>query len=475
MDCDRRQRARAQVFGVDRLEERRMLVRSLGIDVSSYQTSINWTSVKSAGIDFAYVKATEGATYDSPTFTTQMNGATAAGVLAGAYHFARYDNNSASTEASHFLSVAGSYMANGYLRPVVDVEVSTTLTKAQVSAWVNTFSNAILAAKGVRPLVYTGVSYASTKLDSTVTQWDNWMANYPASPNPQTGAPSGTTPWSGWKIWQYTQTGTVSGISGNVDRDVFNGDLAAMQSSLKINLNPTFTPGQTIQVSGTSSGLKAWDTSASNGTYVVEPEGAIGTIVSGPVNAAGYDRWEIRWQGESVTRWSAAPWLAPVTTAPSAVSATSPTNGQSFYNTALPTTLDWSDSTVATSYDVYLDNVLQANTYTSTWTTGTAFTYGPHTWKVVAKNSVGTATSSTFNFYIGKFVPGDSVKVVNAPSGLKAWDTAASNGTYVLKANGTTATVMSGPVFANGYWRWELRYAGDTVNRWSAEDYLAFV
>ena len=62
--------------------------------------------------------------------------------------------------------------------------------------------------------------------------------------------------------------------------------------------------------------------------------------------------------------------------------------------------------------------------------------------------------------------------MINAPSGLKAWDTSASNGTYVLKANGTTATVISGLVFANGYWRWELRYSGDSVNRWSAEDYL---
>jgi hypothetical protein len=57
--------------------------------------------------------------------------------------------------------------------------------------------------------------------------------------------------------------------------------------------------------------------------------------------------------------------------------------------------------------------------------------------------------------------------VINAPSGLKAWDTSASNG--------TTATVISGPVFAAGYWRWELRYSGDSVNRWSAEDYLGLV
>lgn len=464
-------------FRVEDLEQRTLLARSYGIDVSTYQPTINWTSVKNAGIDFAYVKSTEGATWTASTFVNQITGATAAGVLAGAYHYARYDNNSAATEAAHFLDVAGDYMTDGYARPVVDIEHPTSLTKAQVSAWTNTFCNAILDATGVEPLIYTFVSYASTKLDSTVTQWDLWMAQYPSSPAPQTGNPSGTAPWAtgAWDIWQYTDSGTVSGISGAVDRNVFNGDTAAMNASLRIDNTPAFAVGQTVKVSGTTSGLKAWNTSASNGTYVTMPEGAIGTIVSGPVAAGGYDRWEIRWAGESITRWSAAPWLAPVTVAPTAPTATSPTNGQSFLNTSPPTTLDWSDAANATSYDVYVDGVFKANVNTSSWTTPTAFAYGPHTWSVVAKNSVGTASSATNNFYIGKFLPGSTVQVVNAPSGLKAWNTSASNGTYVNKANGTTATVISGPVFAAGYWRWELRYAGDTVNRWSAEDYLALV
>jgi hypothetical protein len=272
-------------------------------------------------------------------------------------------------------------------------------------------------------------------------------------------------------MWQYTDAGTVSGISGNVDRNVFNGDLTTLNATLKIA--PALTAGQTVKVTGTTSGLKAWDTSASNGTYVTMPEGSVGTIISGPVLAGGYNRYEVRWAGETVTRWSAQDWLAKVTTAPTASAAVSPTNGQSFYSTSPPISLDWADATNATSYDVYLDGSLQGNVNVSQWTPTAAFSYGPHTWSVTAKNSAGNTSSGTFNFYIGKFVPGNVVKVVNAPSGLKAWDTAASNGTYVNKANGTTATVLGGPVFANGYWRWQLMYSGDTVARWSAEDYLA--
>ena len=98
--------------------------------------------------------------------------------------------------------------------PVSAGDLNTT--KAQISQWVNDWCNGVYSATGVKPIVYTYVSYASTYLDSTVTQWPLWMAQYPGSPNPQTGAPSGTSPWasSAWQIWQYSSTTPVLGIGG---------------------------------------------------------------------------------------------------------------------------------------------------------------------------------------------------------------------------------------------------------------------
>lgn len=463
---------------VEPLEERALFARSLGIDVSAYQPTINWASVKAGGRDFAFIKATEGATFTSSTFANQMTGAKNAGVLAGAYHFARYDNNSAAAEAQHFLNVAGPYVTAGYLRPVLDVETSTTQTKTAVSNWVNAWCTAVQNATGVAPIVYTFVSYASTYLNSSVTQWPLWMAQYPSSPNPQTGNPSGTAPWAtgAWSFWQYTDNATVSGISDGVDGNAYNGDLTSLKANFQIGASttPKFTAGQTVKVTGTTSGLRAWDSAASNGTYVTKPEGAIGTVVSGPVFAAGYNRYEVRWQGETVTRWSAEDFLA-IAPAPAAATSPTPANGASFKPATAPTTLDWADAANALSYDVYLDGALQATVSTSAYTLTAAPGYGPHTWSVTARNGTGSTAGATWNFYVGKFLPGERVTVTNAPSGLRAWDTAASNGTYVLKANNSLATVVSGPVFAAGYWRWELRYDGDTVNRWSSEDYLTGV
>jgi GH25 family lysozyme M1 (1,4-beta-N-acetylmuramidase) len=209
------------------------MARPLGIDVSNYQPSVNWSAVKSNGYDFAWTKSTEGVTYEDPSFTSaRMTAAKNAGVLIGAYHYARYDNNTAAAEVSHYLSIAGNYIKPGWLPPMLDVEApigagALNSTKAQISAWVNAWCNGILSATGVRPIVYTYISYASTYLDSTVTQWPLWMANYNGQ-STQTGGPNATSPWSTWTFWQNNDTTGNASVPG--DADVFNGTSTTLQT-----------------------------------------------------------------------------------------------------------------------------------------------------------------------------------------------------------------------------------------------------
>ena len=100
-----------------------------GIDVSHFQGNIDWTSVKNAGITFAFTKATEGVSFTDNMFTTNMSGATAAGVVIGPYHFARPDSsntnpNDAANEANYFVDTIQSYYQGPHttLRPVLDME-----------------------------------------------------------------------------------------------------------------------------------------------------------------------------------------------------------------------------------------------------------------------------------------------------------------------------------------------------------------
>src|SRR6267142_5026259 len=83
--------------------------KPLGIDVSHYQGTINWSSVAGAGITFAWAKATEGAASggDDAYFSGNAANAKTAGVPIGAYHFAHSELNTPAAEAAHFWSVAG--------------------------------------------------------------------------------------------------------------------------------------------------------------------------------------------------------------------------------------------------------------------------------------------------------------------------------------------------------------------------------
>ena len=203
--------------------------KDFGIDVSHWQGDIDWNAVRNDGYVFAFVKATEGTSYVDSKFSQNVNNGNSAGLYIGAYHFAHPDSNNATAEADHFVDTILPYLQNGKLKlkPALDLETGSSLGKDKLSKWVNEFMNRVKARTGISPIIYTNSNYANHYLDSSVTQWDLWIAHWTYDPNgtPDTGI------WSTWKFWQYSDKGTVSGISGYVDLDVYNGNLKAMMIS----------------------------------------------------------------------------------------------------------------------------------------------------------------------------------------------------------------------------------------------------
>lgn len=256
--------------------------RPLGVDVSSYELStINWNSVKSSGVVFGWTKATEGVGYTDADFATNEFKAKAAGVLLGGYHFARYDLNPGTTgatnEAQWYWSVAKNYITNGgyYLMPMLDAEYVTTngydpghfgYTKTTFSQWLDAWAAVIVsnaAAKGVivKPVLYCGVSFSATWMDSSVaTNFTPWIANWNGK-DPQEGAPSGTGPFATWTFWQYSATNTVPGISGQCDVDVFNGDATGLTNYIIGGVGPPLLvnqPSSRFSDRGGSLGMRIW-------------------------------------------------------------------------------------------------------------------------------------------------------------------------------------------------------------------------
>lgn len=197
-----------------------------GIDVSHWQGTITWTQVRGAGKKFAYIKASEDADFVDPFYATNRAQAKAAGLVVGAYHFARPATTAgdATAEADHFISTAG--FTTGELLPVLDLEVTGGLTSTQLQAWVKGFLTELYTKTGVRGVIYVSPSFWKTNMGDTTWFAQNgygilWIAHWTTASAPT--VPGSNWGGYGWTFWQYTSNGTVSGISVRVDLDRYKG------------------------------------------------------------------------------------------------------------------------------------------------------------------------------------------------------------------------------------------------------------
>jgi GH25 family lysozyme M1 (1,4-beta-N-acetylmuramidase) len=211
--------------------------RAKGLDVSNYQGTINWAKVAKAGYRFAFGKATEGTSYNDKTYTKDRNGSEAAGLVFGAYHFARPAGKSfaaatasAITQANHFLAIA--QPQPGELPPVLDLEKTGSLSKPGLLGWTLAWLGQIYARTGVEPFVYTSPLFWKGSLgDSTAAAAAGtplWIANWTSKSKPT--VPAQNWDGNGWKFWQWTNCVSVPGIKHCSDGDRMNGaKLAAVE------------------------------------------------------------------------------------------------------------------------------------------------------------------------------------------------------------------------------------------------------
>jgi len=207
-----------------------------GIDVSRWQhpydAPIDWNAVAASGVDFVIAKATESQTYVDPWFTSNATGAAAAGIAVSMYHVASpsASMNDARAEANHFIAVAKPKAGN--VIPALDIEINRVpdwMTSAQLQAWSRAWLNRVTNKLGVRPMVYGSIYMFETLLSNTTWFADHghplWLARWGALP---ATLPANDWQGQGWTFWQWTSTGAIPGITGDVDRDRFVGiDLAA--------------------------------------------------------------------------------------------------------------------------------------------------------------------------------------------------------------------------------------------------------
>ncbi|MFC7404737.1 GH25 family lysozyme [Georgenia alba] len=201
-----------------------------GIDVSHWQGTINWASVRNAGIQFAWIKATEAHSWRDPQFDRNYTRAYQRGVIRGAYHFARPDVSGGRVQANFFVNNGGAWSRDNRTLPgVLDIEANPSnpdrpcyrMSPSQLRSWILGFYNRYKERTGRDVVIYTSRSFWNRCTDNwggMANRSPLWVAHWTSASRPT--LPSGFTVWT---TWQYTSTGSVAGISGNVDRNVFNG------------------------------------------------------------------------------------------------------------------------------------------------------------------------------------------------------------------------------------------------------------
>lgn len=213
-----------------------------GMDISHNNGNINWGEL-SSHIQFVYCKSSQGAYFKDPMLQTNMTAVREKGLIFGAYHFLTFQD-SADAQMANFESCGIDFSAPGTLPPVLDIEWQVGSNEGQTQtlnqyildnqpACVQLISGCLsqLAEKtGRKPVIYTDKAFWAEYFNG-VTEFSDyllWVPSYQSAP------PGLFANWSNFSIWQYSGAGAVTGVGGQVDQDLFNGNSAALKTLAQV-------------------------------------------------------------------------------------------------------------------------------------------------------------------------------------------------------------------------------------------------
>ncbi|MCY4779119.1 GH25 family lysozyme [Sphingobacterium sp. UT-1RO-CII-1] len=193
-----------------------------GIDVSQYQGPIKWNELHNihgiVPVDFVFIRATMGEEALDKRFIENWKGAHKRTKLRGAYHYFRPNENSLK-QARNFINNVK--LSGGDLPPVLDIEErpkrqSMDSLKIGLKRWLFEVEKHY----GIQPILYSGDSYFTDFLQKEFSNYVLWIANYNFWVD---------EPKKHWNFWQFSERGAVSGIEGNVDLNMFKGNIEKLE------------------------------------------------------------------------------------------------------------------------------------------------------------------------------------------------------------------------------------------------------
>lgn len=190
-----------------------------GIDVARYQGNIDWRTLKASGIKFAYIKATEGGDYLDPMFHAHWQGARAAGMPRGAYHFVYWCRPAHEQAAWIRQNIPRDA---DQLPPVLDLEwnmhsktCGRKLPREEALQMIVVMLQALHQHTGKKPVIYTDITFHADVLEGQFNDHHYWLRSVANEPQVRYNNRR-------WTFWQFTATGRLPGISTYVDRNAFH-------------------------------------------------------------------------------------------------------------------------------------------------------------------------------------------------------------------------------------------------------------
>ena len=206
------------------VDEQKYPVR--GIDISRHNGEIDFRKVADSGIEFVFIKASEGVSHKDNMFNRNLQESAKAGLKTGAYHFFRFDKEGVD-QAINFLEALGNHTTDMGL--VIDVEQAGNPKGIPIEDIHHRLTSMVeyLNLLGHRVMIYTNNDGYYDYIEEILPGCPLWICRFQENPiNAE------------WTIWQYDHHGKVEGIKGDVDLNVFCGNRDEWQSFLNGGIWP---------------------------------------------------------------------------------------------------------------------------------------------------------------------------------------------------------------------------------------------
>lgn len=188
-----------------------------GIDISSYQSGVDFDKVKNSGYNAVIIKATEGVNYIDTSLDTHYNNALRSGMDIGFYHFMSEKTSPASQAIDFWNAISNK---NFNMVPVLDIETNTLgRSKTSVTNRCIEFLNQFKALSSMDCVIYSYTNFITNYLDTRLVGYKLWVANY------YVNTPYANPVWNSWEGFQYSDKGKVNGVIGYVDVNEFRSGM----------------------------------------------------------------------------------------------------------------------------------------------------------------------------------------------------------------------------------------------------------